>query len=49
MKSPGSRRAQHSLVSGLRARREQHFAEPGPFYKITNYDTVHADLDLISG
>jgi superfamily II DNA or RNA helicase len=36
------------VVSGLRARREQHFADPGSFYKITNYDTVHADLDLIS-
>jgi SNF2 family DNA or RNA helicase len=34
-------------VGGLRPRRELAFASPGGFYKITNYDTVHADLDLI--
>jgi superfamily II DNA or RNA helicase len=34
------------VIGGLRARRQQLFAEPS-FYKITNYDTVHADLDLI--
>ena len=35
------------VVSGLRARRQQDFAE-GTFYKITNYDTIHRDLDLIA-
>jgi superfamily II DNA or RNA helicase len=35
------------VVGGLRARRERQFAEPGAFFRITNYDTVHADLDLI--
>ncbi|HWG45323.1 MAG TPA: DEAD/DEAH box helicase [Gemmataceae bacterium] len=34
------------VVSGLRARREVHFATEA-FFKITNYDTVHRDLDLI--
>ncbi|HMC63604.1 MAG TPA: DEAD/DEAH box helicase [Gemmataceae bacterium] len=34
------------VVGGLRARREQHFAT-NTFYKITNYDTIHRDLDLI--
>lgn len=36
------------MIGGLRARREQDFAAEA-FYKITNYDTVHRDLDLISG
>jgi SNF2 family DNA or RNA helicase len=35
------------VVGGLRARRERQFAEPGTFFRITNYDTVHTDLDLI--
>jgi superfamily II DNA or RNA helicase len=35
------------VVSGLRPQREKHFAEPGHFFKITNYDTVHTDLELI--
>jgi superfamily II DNA or RNA helicase len=35
------------VVSGLRAHREQDYAAPDAFFKITNYDTVHADLDLI--
>ena len=35
------------VIGGGRARREQLFAADG-FYKITNYDTVHADLDLIA-
>ncbi len=34
------------VIGGLRPRREYHFREPG-FFKILNYDTVHADLDLI--
>ncbi|MEK6630665.1 MAG: DEAD/DEAH box helicase [Acidobacteriota bacterium] len=36
-----------TVVGGLRARREQHYAVADSFYTITNYDTVHADLDLI--
>jgi hypothetical protein len=35
------------VVGGLRGRREQLFAA-GAFYKITNYDTLHRDLDLIA-
>lgn len=34
------------VIAGLRARRERQFATD-TFYKITNYDTVHRDLDLI--
>ncbi len=37
-----------TVVGGMRPRREQDFAGPS-FYKITNYDTVHRDLDLIRG
>jgi superfamily II DNA or RNA helicase len=36
-----------TVIAGLRARREAGFAEKS-FYKITNYDTVHTDLDLIA-
>lgn len=35
------------VIGGLRARREQDFAA-STFYKITNYDTIHRDLDLIT-
>jgi SNF2 family DNA or RNA helicase len=35
------------VIQGLRARREGLFAEEA-FFKITNYDTVHRDLDLIA-
>ncbi len=35
------------VVNGMRARREDHFATPS-FYKVTNYDTVYRDLDLIA-
>ena len=35
------------VIGGLRPQREKHFAEPGHFFKVLNYDTVHADLDLI--
>jgi superfamily II DNA or RNA helicase len=35
------------VIGGLRPRRERGFAAPGHFFKVTNYDTVHADLDLI--
>jgi superfamily II DNA or RNA helicase len=34
------------VIGGLLARRQQQFAADS-FYKITNYDTVHRDLDLI--
>jgi superfamily II DNA or RNA helicase len=34
------------VVGGLRRWREKHFAADS-FYKVMNYDTVHADLDLI--
>ena len=34
------------VVGGLRARREACFASES-FYKITNYDTLHRDLDLV--
>jgi len=36
------------VVGGLRARREEQYAERGAFFKITNYDTIHADLDLVT-
>src|SRR5258708_1807321 len=36
------------VVGGLRARREQQYAARSGFFTITNYDTVHADLDLIA-
>jgi len=35
------------VVGGLRARREQLYAAQDGFFRIKNYDTVHADLDLI--
>jgi superfamily II DNA or RNA helicase len=34
------------VVSGMRGSRERHFAADS-FFKITNYDTVYRDLDLI--
>ncbi|HEX4124890.1 MAG TPA: DEAD/DEAH box helicase [Tepidisphaeraceae bacterium] len=39
-------RASH-VVAGQRARRQQDYAAES-FYKIANYDTIHADLDLIA-
>jgi superfamily II DNA or RNA helicase len=36
-----------TVVGGLRARREQIYASATGFFAITNYDTVHSDLDLI--
>jgi len=35
------------VVGGLRPRRHEQYAAPGEFFKITNYDTVHADLEAI--
>jgi superfamily II DNA or RNA helicase len=37
------------VIGGLRPGRAEAFARPGPFFKITNYDTVHADLASIDG
>ena len=36
-----------TVVGGLRTRREPLYAVADDFFKITNYDTVHSDLDLI--
>lgn len=35
------------VIGGLAPSRREGFAAPGAFFKITNYDTVHADLDAI--
>ena len=37
-----------TVVGGLRGRREQLDAGADSFYMITNYDTVHSDLELIA-
>jgi superfamily II DNA or RNA helicase len=36
-----------TVVGGLRARRAETYGSATSFYVITNYDTVHSDLDLI--
>lgn len=36
------------VISGSIPDRSRAFAASGPFFKITNYDTVHADLDAIA-
>ena len=36
------------VVAGLRAQRDQQYSTRDSFFKITNYDTVHLDLDLIA-
>lgn len=36
------------VIGGLRPQRQLQFTHPS-FFKITNYDTVHCDLDLIHG
>lgn len=36
-----------TVIAGLRARREHLYAGATTFFTITNYDTVHSDLDLI--
>jgi superfamily II DNA or RNA helicase len=36
------------VVGGLRARRERLYADGDRFFTITNYDTIHADLDLLA-
>ncbi|HEX4589145.1 MAG TPA: DEAD/DEAH box helicase, partial [Gemmataceae bacterium] len=36
------------VVEGLKPRRIGAFADPAPFFKVTNYDTVHADLEPIA-
>lgn len=37
------------IISGLQPSRVAGFATTKPFFKITNYDTVHADLQFIEG
>lgn len=37
------------IISGLQPSRVAGFASTKPFFKITNYDTVHADLQFIEG
>ncbi len=37
-----------TVVGGLRPQRERDYRVPDAFFRITNYDTVHADLDLIA-
>jgi SNF2 family DNA or RNA helicase len=36
------------VIGGLRPRRQAQFGQPS-FFKVMNYDTVYADLDLIEG
>jgi len=36
------------VIEGLKPRRAEGFSDPAPFFKITNYDTIHADLDAIA-
>jgi superfamily II DNA or RNA helicase len=36
------------VIEGLKPKRDEGFADPAPFFKVTNYDTVHADLDAIA-
>ena len=37
-----------SVIEGVKAKRDEGFGDPTPFFKITNYDTVHADIDAIA-
>ena len=37
------------IISGLQPSRVAGFATTKPFFKITNYDTIHADLQFIDG
>lgn len=36
------------VIEGSKLKRHEGFADPAPFVKITNYDTVHADVDAIA-
>ena len=36
------------VVEGMKLRRDEAFADTAAFFKITNYDTVHADVDAIA-
>ncbi|HEV3439804.1 MAG TPA: SNF2-related protein, partial [Gemmata sp.] len=36
------------VVEGLKLKRAEAFADPVPFFKVTNYDTVYMDLDIIA-
>lgn len=35
------------VIEGGKSKRAEAFADPAPFFKITNYDTVYMDLDII--
>lgn len=35
------------VINGLRPRREESYKAAGNFFKIVNYDSIHADLDLV--
>ncbi|MDO8837136.1 MAG: DEAD/DEAH box helicase, partial [Vicinamibacterales bacterium] len=37
-----------TVIGGLRARRDAQYRSASTFFVITNYDTVHADLDVIA-
>jgi len=36
------------VIDGMKNRRAEGFADPEPFFKVTNYDTIHMDLDAIA-
>lgn len=36
------------VVEGQKAKRAEAFADPQPFFKITNYDTIYMDLEAIT-
>jgi superfamily II DNA or RNA helicase len=36
------------VIEGMKLKRAEGFADPDPFFKITNYDTVYMDLDAIA-
>ena len=36
------------VIEGMKPKRAEGFADPEPFFKVANYDTVHADLDAIA-
>jgi superfamily II DNA or RNA helicase len=35
------------VIEGGKTKRAEAFADPAPFFKVTNYDTVYMDLDVI--
>ena len=36
------------VIEGMKLKRAEGFADPSPFFKITNYDTIYQDLDAIA-